>query len=309
MSDSSPALIDAASGAFAATGEPAEVRDFVALLKPRVMSLVVFTAITGLLLAPGAIHPFVGFVAIMCIAIGAGASGALNMWFDADIDAVMRRTCERPVPAGRMDGGVALGFGTTLSVAAVTVMGLATNYVAAALLAFTILFYLLIYTIWLKRRTPENIVIGGVAGALPPVVGWAAVTGGVTMEPLVLFAIIFLWTPPHFWALALFCESDYEKAGVPMLPVVAGEKKTRWRIMAYSLLLVPVGLLPWVMGFAGPLYAVASAVCGGIFLYRAGRLYRTHLEADARRLFAFSIVYLFVLFAALVAEQLIARWV
>lgn len=278
-----------------------------ALLKPRVMSLVVFTAITGLLVAPGTIHPFVGFVAILCIAVGAGASGALNMWFDADIDAVMRRTRERPIPAGRMDGGVALGFGATLAVASVTVMGLATNYVAAALLAFTILFYLLVYTIWLKRRTPENIVIGGAAGALPPVVGWAAVTGGVSIEPLVLFAVIFLWTPPHFWALALFYESDYEKAGIPMLPVVAGEKKTRFRILAYSIALVPVGLLPWIMGFAGPLYAIAATTCGGIFLYRAARLYRTTLEADARRLFAFSIIYLFVLFAALVVEQLIGR--
>lgn len=298
--------MDTASGSFSGP-DVAEVSDFVALLKPRVMSLVVFTAITGLLVAPGTIHPFVGFVAILCIAIGAGASGALNMWFDADIDAVMRRTRERPIPAGRMDGGVALGFGATLAVASVTIMGLATNYVAAALLAFTILFYLLVYTIWLKRRTPENIVIGGAAGALPPVVGWAAVTGGVSIEPLVLFAVIFLWTPPHFWALALFYESDYEKAGIPMLPVVAGEKQTRLRILAYSIALVPVGLLPWIMGFAGPLYAIAAATCGGIFLYRAARLYRTTLEADARRLFAFSIVYLFVLFAALVVEQLIGR--
>lgn len=298
--------MDATSGSFSGP-DVAEVSDFLALLKPRVMSLVVFTAITGLLVAPGTIHPFVGFVAILCIAIGAGASGALNMWFDADIDAVMRRTRERPIPAGRMDGGVALGFGATLAVASVTIMGLATNYVAAALLAFTILFYLLVYTIWLKRRTPENIVIGGAAGALPPVVGWAAVTGGVSIEPLVLFAVIFLWTPPHFWALALFYESDYEKAGIPMLPVVAGEKQTRLRILAYSIALVPVGLLPWIMGFAGPLYAIAAATCGGIFLYRAARLYRTTLEADARRLFAFSIVYLFVLFAALVVEQLIDR--
>lgn len=295
--------MDRAVGSLASTDE-AGVGDFVALLKPRVMSLVVFTAITGLLVAPGAIHPFVGFVAILCIAIGAGASGALNMWFDADIDAVMRRTRERPVPAGRIEKGSALGFGTTLSVASVTVMGLATNYVAAALLAFTILFYLLVYTIWLKRRTPENIVIGGAAGALPPVVGWAAVTGGVAIEPLVLFAIIFLWTPPHFWALALFCESDYEKAGIPMLPVVAGEEKTRARILAYSIALVPVGLLPWIMGFAGALYAVAAGAFGGVFLYRTLRLYRTGLETDARKLFGFSIVYLFVLFAALIVERL-----
>ncbi len=300
--------MEAISDPYAGT-DVAEVRDFVALLKPRVMSLVVFTAVTGLLVAPGAIHPFVGFVAILCIAIGAGASGALNMWFDADIDAVMRRTRERPVPAGRIDKNSALGFGATLSVASVTIMGLATNFVAAGLLAFTILFYLLVYTMWLKRRTPENIVIGGAAGALPPVVGWAAVTGGVTIEPLVLFAIIFLWTPPHFWALALFFESDYEKAGIPMLPVVAGEKKTRTRILAYSLVLVPVGLLPWAMGFAGPLYAVAAGASGGFFLYRAVRLFRTGLEADARRLFTFSITYLFVLFAALVVEQLIARLV
>jgi protoheme IX farnesyltransferase len=311
LSDQSSTLTGTASGSSSGSlpDENAEVRDFVALLKPRVMSLVVFTAFTGLLVAPGNIHPFVGFVAILCIAIGAGASGALNMWFDADIDAVMRRTSERPVPAGRMEGGAALGFGATLSVASVAVMGLATNYVAAALLAFTILFYVLVYTVWLKRRTAENIVIGGVAGALPPVVGWAAVTGGVTVEPLVLFAIIFLWTPPHFWALALFCESDYEKAGIPMLPVVAGEKTTRLRILAYSLVLAPIGLLPWIMGFAGPLYAVVAGVCGGIFLYRAARLYRTAVEVDARRLFTFSIVYLFVLFAALVAEQLIARWI
>lgn len=305
MPDQAPTLTDTPTASLVSTDQAA-AGDFVALLKPRVMSLVVFTGLTGLLLAPGNIHPFVGLVAILCIAIGAGASGALNMWYDADIDAVMRRTRERPVPAGRMDKGSALGFGTTLSVGSVAVMGLATNYVAAGLLAFTILFYVLIYTVWLKRRTPENIVIGGAAGALPPVVGWAAVTGGVAFEPLVLFAVIFLWTPPHFWALALFCESDYEDAGIPMLPVVAGEKKTRSRILIYSFLLVPAGLLPWITGFAGPLYAVISMVVSGIFLYRAVRLYRTGLEADARKLFLFSITYLFAIFAALVVEQLIA---
>jgi protoheme IX farnesyltransferase len=229
-------------------------RDFFELLKPRVMSLVIFTALVGIAVAPGGIHPVIGFTALLCIAVGAGASGALNMWYDADIDARMARTENRPIPSGRVTPREAAGFGAILSVFSVMTMGVLVNWVAAALLAFTIFFYVAIYTMWLKRRTPQNIVIGGAAGAFPPMIGWAAVTGSVSLESAALFLIIFMWTPPHFWALALCRSGDYEKAGVPMLPVVAGEKKTRGQIMLYSLALVPVTLLPGFMGFAGALY-------------------------------------------------------
>lgn len=289
----------------AASSADAGAADFVALLKPRVMALVVFTAMVGLLAAPGSIHPVIGVVAVLCIAVAAGASASLNMWFDADIDAVMERTKNRPIPAGRMDPGTALGFGVTLSVASVTVMGLAVNYLAAGLLALTIGYYVFVYTMWLKRRTPQNIVIGGAAGAFPPMVGWAAVTGTVSPESLALFAIIFFWTPPHFWALSLFCSDDYERAGVPMLPVVAGKPSTLNHIMLYSLLVWPLGVLPFAMGFAGPLYLAVAGVLGAVFCALAFRLWRSGEESHARRMFSFSIFYLFSLFSALGLEALI----
>ena len=287
----------------------AEPRDFLALLKPRVMSLVVLTAITGLVIAPGHLHPTLAFIAILSIAMGAGASGALNMWYDADIDRLMTRTAQRPVAAGRIAPETALGFGVGLSCLSVMMLGLATNWFAATLLAFTIFFYAVIYTMGLKRRTPQNIVIGGAAGAFPPMIGWAAVTGGVAVESIVLFLIIFLWTPPHFWALALFKLKDYGSAGVPMLPNVAGERATRIQIFVYSLILVPVAVAPWLLGFAGPVYGIAAIVLGANFL-RHG--YATLKMADgdprmvpAKKLFAFSIFYLFGLFAILLVEGLV----
>ena len=286
-------------------GEPASVSDFWQLLKPRVMSLVVFTGFIGLLMAPGSIHPVLGITAIMCIAVGAGASGALNMWFEADIDAKMKRTKNRPIPAGRMDRGEALGFGVTLSIGAISIMGLVVNWVAAALLALTIFYYVFIYTVWLKRRTPQNIVIGGAAGAFPPVIGYAAVTGTVEMEALVLFALIFFWTPPHFWSLSLFTRADYKKAGIPMLPVVAGEKETRKQIFLYSLLLAPLGLAPFFMGFAGMAYAAVAGTLGAVFLVGAFRVLKGEGEATARQLFKFSIFYLFALFATLGLERIL----
>jgi protoheme IX farnesyltransferase len=281
-----------------------QVADFVALMKPRVMSLVVFTALVGLLVAPGEIHPVIGFAAILAIAVGAGASGALNMWYEADLDARMVRTRDRPIPSGRMERGVALGFGVSLSIASVSAMGLMVNWVAAGLLAFTIFFYVVVYTIWLKRRTPQNIVIGGAAGALPPVVAWAAVQGTVGLEPLVLFAIIFFWTPPHFWSLSLFCRQDYERAGLPMLPVVAGEAATRRQILYYSLFLAPLSMVPWVMGLAGPAYGIVSLVLGVAFVFLAWKV-QSNGDAAAPRLFRFSLLYLFSLFAVLGSERLI----
>lgn len=283
----------------------AEARDFFALLKPRVMSLVIFTGFVGLVAAPGEMNPVLAFAAILLIAVGAGASGALNMWYDADIDAIMKRTANRPIPAGKVTPGDALGFGLTLSIASVVLLGLIVNVTAAALLALTIFFYVVIYSMWLKRRTPQNIVIGGAAGAFPPVIGWAAVTDSVTIESLVLFGIIFLWTPPHFWALSLFISKDYEKVGVPMLPVVAGPEETRRQIMLYSLLVVPCGIAPYFMGFAGPVYGIVSTLLGAWFLVLAAFVWRGHEKAD-RKLFAFSILYLFSLFATLAAERLIA---
>jgi protoheme IX farnesyltransferase len=291
-------------------GEEAQASDFLALLKPRVMSLVVFTSFVGLWLAPGAMHPMLGFVALLCIAVGAGASASINMWFDADIDAVMKRTRLRPIPQGRISPTDALGLGVTLSVGSVTMMALAVNWTAAALLAGTIGFYVFIYTMWLKRRTPQNIVIGGAAGAFPPMVGWAAVTGGVSLESIVLFAIIFIWTPPHFWALALYRNEDYQRAGVPMLPVVAGLKETRRQILIYSLILAPVTLTPWFIGMSSWLYGLAAGSLGLVFIGFALAVWREG-EGDksldkAQRLFGFSILYLFLIFVLLVADRLVA---
>jgi protoheme IX farnesyltransferase len=289
----------------------AGVEDYLALLKPRVMSLVVFTALVGLLVAPGRVHPVIGFTALLCIAIGAGASGALNMWYDADIDAIMTRTLRRPIPAGRIQPGEALAFGATLAAGSVLVFGVLVNWFAAALLAFTIAFYVFVYTMWLKRSTPQNIVIGGAAGAFPPMIGWAAVTGDVTLAPVLMFLIIFLWTPPHFWALSLLRCDDYARAGVPMLPVVSGYDETRKQILIYTLILAPAGLTPTLFGFAGLIYGAVAALCGAVMLHLAWRVYRDREGAAAasaaRKLFAFSLLYVFVLFAALLADNLLAR--
>jgi protoheme IX farnesyltransferase len=276
------------------------------------MSLVVFSGLIGMLVAPGHLHPVLAFTAVLCIAVAAGACGAINMWYDRDIDAVMRRTRGRPIPAGRIEPGAALGYGITLAVGSVIVMGLAVNPVAAGVLALSIAFYIFVYTMWLKRRTPQNIVIGGAAGAFPPVIGWAAVTGSVDLIPLVLFAIIFVWTPPHFWSLALFANDDYRRAKVPMLPVVSGAKETRRQIVIYALVLVPVTLVPWLVGFSGPVYAIAASVLGLGFLVSVWRVATDRQDAagvsltndaPARAAFKFSILYLFVLFAALAIDQ------
>jgi protoheme IX farnesyltransferase len=287
----------------------ADVSDYIALLKPRVMSLVVFTALVGMVLAPQPVHPVLGFISLLCIAIGAGASGALNMWWDADIDAVMTRTQKRPIPAGRMLPREAMGFGVVLSTGSVLILGLVANWFAASLLAFTIFFYVVIYTMWLKRLTPQNIVIGGAAGAFPPMVGWAAVTGGVSMESLVLFLMIFFWTPPHFWALALLKSDDYAKAGIPMLPVVAGPIETRKHILLYALVMAVIGVLPWFMGFAGIVYGVSSAALGVWFVMLGCQLFRRREGEVAKRaagkMFAFSLFYLFALFAILLGEHIV----
>ena len=289
----------------------AGVEDYVALLKPRVMSLVVFTALVGLMIAPGHVHPVIGFTALLCIAVGAGASGALNMWYDADIDAVMTRTARRPIPAGRVRPDEALAFGSTLAVGSVLVFGVLVNWFAAALLGFTIFFYVFVYTMWLKRSTPQNIVIGGAAGAFPPMVGWAAVTGDIGLAPVLMFLIIFLWTPPHFWALSLLRADDYARAGVPMLPVVAGPDETRKQILLYSIVLAPVGVAPTLFGFAGFAYGAVALICGMLMLLLAWRVYRDRTSpaapASARKLFAFSLLYVFVLFAALLADNALAR--
>jgi protoheme IX farnesyltransferase len=286
----------------------ASVGDFFALLKPRVMSLVVFTALAGIVVAPGHIPPFAAFTALLCIAVGAGASGALNMAYDADIDGRMSRTATRPIPLGHVSRGDALGFGWTLSVGSVAIMGLFFNFLAAALLAFTILFYVVVYTLWLKRRTAQNIVIGGLAGALPPAIGWAAVTGNLTWAPLVLVLITFLWTPAHFWALALFRSDDYARVGVPMMPVVKGKRSTRIQIFVYALLTFVAGLAPSFVGLGGPLYLAAAALFGGWFVFDAWRVLRETDEKGepaAKQLFAVSILYLFVLFASLIAEHVL----
>ncbi len=285
----------------------ADVADYFALLKPRVMLLVVFTAFVGLVRAPAALHPVLALTALLCIAIGAGAAGALNMWWDADIDAKMTRTRGRPIPAGRVEPGEALAFGLVLASASILMLGLAVGLVAAGLLAFTVFFYAVIYTMWLKRRTAQNIVIGGAAGALPPMIGWAAATGSIGLESVLLFLIIFFWTPPHFWALALLRAPEYARAGVPMLPVVAGADKTRRQILIYAVLLAPLGISPALLGFAGIAYGAVAAVLGGLFLVCAWQVFRCRAaagEAAARRLFGFSVLYLFLLFAALLVEAI-----
>jgi protoheme IX farnesyltransferase len=290
-----------------AVSEPARWQDYVALLKPRVMSLVVFTALTGLVCADSHVNPIIGAIAILCIAVGAGASGALNMAFDSDIDALMRRTRGRPVPMGKISRGDAFFFGGALSLFSVMLMGLAVNYLAAGLLAFTIAFYALVYTVWLKRSTPQNIVIGGLAGALPPVVGWAAATGATPLNAWLLCAIIFLWTPPHFWALSLYTSADYAKAGVPMLPVVKGKAHTRLQILLYSLVLVPLGVSPAFLHIGGLLYLAASGGIGGWFLWEAVATFREKNDAKepaAHRLFGVSLLYMAALFAALIVEKL-----
>jgi protoheme IX farnesyltransferase len=287
----------------AGIGEGARVVDYLALLKPRVMSLVVFTGFAGLIAAPGSLHPVIAAIVVLCIAVGAGAAGAINMWYDRDIDAVMERTRRRPIPSGRVEPEEALAFGITLSLFSFMLMGLAVNWVAAGLLALANGFYVFVYTIGLKRRTPQNIVIGGAAGAFPPMIGWAAVTGTVSVESVALFLIIFMWTPPHFWALSLYRAGDYAKAGVPMLPVVAGRAATRRHILAYTLLLVPITFAPAALGVAGPVYASVAAVMGGAFVMLAVQVLRAAGDRAARRMFGFSILYLFVLFAVLIAER------
>ncbi|NMM43724.1 protoheme IX farnesyltransferase [Rhodospirillaceae bacterium KN72] len=281
----------------------AEVRDFISLLKPRVMSLVVFSGFAGMIMAPGSIHPVLAAVAVLCIAVGAGASGAINMWYDRDIDAVMSRTRGRPIPRGRVAPDDALAFGSILASGSVFLMVLAVNYVAAAILAITILFYVFVYTMWLKRSTPQNIVIGGAAGAFPPMIGWAAVTGGVSVESLLLFALIFFWTPPHFWALALYRRGDYEKAGVPMLPVVAGARATKLQMLIYTVLLLPLAVAPYFLGMTGQLYLMAAAVLGGLFLMSAIAVWFDETDKSAKRMFAFSIFYLFALFGAMILDR------
>ena len=296
---------DAAAAAHAL---PAEWRDFFALTKPRVMTLVIFTGLCGMLAAPGSIHPVLGFTAIFCIAIGAGGAAALNQWWEADIDAGMKRTAARPLPAGRMQRTDARDFGLLLSATSVGVLGLAVGWLAASILAISIFYYAVIYTIWLKPRTPQNIVIGGGAGAFPPMIGWIAVTGDITLMPVLLFAIIFMWTPPHFWALALFMQSDYAKVGIPMMPVVKGQASTRKQILVYSILLVPLAATPWFIGGTTALYGIIALGLSLAFLALAVPVsFRRSETGDAmkpeKRLFAFSIIYLFALFAALVADR------
>ncbi|MCW1382569.1 heme o synthase [Novosphingobium sp. KCTC 2891] len=287
---------------------PAEWRDFFALTKPRVMTLVIFTGLCGLLAAPGSIHPVLAFTAILCIAVGAGGAAALNQWWEADIDAGMKRTAQRPLPAGRMERESARDFGFALSGGSVLVMGLANGWLPAAILAFSIFYYAWIYTVWLKPRTPQNIVIGGGAGAFPPLIGWVAVTGHITLMPVLLFLIIFFWTPPHFWALALFVQTDYAKVGIPMMPVVAGEASTRRQILIYAALLLPLALVPWMIGGTGVVYGASALLLGIVFLALSTKVgLRRSVPGDGmlpeKRLFAFSILYLFALFAVLVADR------
>ena len=287
---------------------PAHWRDFLALTKPRVMTLVVFTGLCGMLAAPTSVHPVIGFTAILCIALGAGAAGALNQWYESDIDAVMRRTQKRPLPDGRMDRQAALHFGVGLGAFSVLFMGIAVNLVAAAILTVSILFYVLVYTVWLKRRTPQNIVIGGAAGAFPPLIGWAAATGDIALLPVLLFLFVFLWTPPHFWALALFMKSDYAAAGVPMLPVVSGERTTRTQIGLYTIPMAAVAILPWPLGLTGAIYGIAAVLLTGWFALLAVRVAKRTTHADdamkpEKALFKYSILYLFVMFGALVVDR------
>jgi protoheme IX farnesyltransferase len=284
-----------------------DVADFVVLMKPRVMFLVVFTALVGMVVAPGSMHPVLAIAALICIAAGAGAAGALNMWYDADIDAAMARTAARPIPRGQVTPSEARSFGAVLAMGSVVCLGLMANWLASALLAFTIAFYIFVYTMWLKRTTPQNIVIGGAAGALPPMIGWAAATGTLSFPPFVLFLIIFFWTPPHFWALAILRTRDYARAGVPMLPVVSGEDATRLQILIYSLILAPLGMVPAIIGLGGTLYAVAASILGALFVVLAYACYREREGEKAARaakdLFAYSVLYLFLLFAVLLVEH------
>ncbi len=280
------------------------VRDYVALLKPRVMSLVVFSGVAGMVVAPGHLHPVLALVAVLCIAVASGAAGAINMWYDRDIDAMMDRTAQRPIPQGLVPAEEALAFGVILTIASVTLMGLALNWVAAGLLALASGFYIFIYTMWLKRLTPQNIVIGGAAGAFPPMIGWAAVTGDVSVASIVLFALIFFWTPPHFWALAIFRKLDYQHAGVPMLPVVAGERETKKQMLIYTLLLLPIAISPYFLGIGGITYLAGSIVLGVAFVAFAVQVLRSDDHKPAKRMFAFSILYLFLLFAILIGEHL-----
>ncbi len=298
----------ATAASFTVSSRAATVGDFFALLKPRVMSLVIFTGLAGIVVAPGQVDPIVAFTALLCIAVGAGAAGALNMAYEADIDARMSRTALRPIPMGRIARGDALGFGWTLAIGSVAIMGLFINLAAAFLLAFSIMFYVGVYTLGLKRRTAQNIVIGGLAGALPPAIGWVSVTGSLSVAPLVLVLVIFLWTPPHFWSLALYRSGDYARAGVPMLPVVKGKTATRRQILAYAFALFPAGLMPAAFGVAGPLYAAAAALFGGWFVWEAVAVRRetdSRHEPAARRLFTVSLLYLFVLFATLILERVL----
>jgi protoheme IX farnesyltransferase len=281
----------------------AAVADYIEILKPRVMTLVVFTGLVGLAVAPGHLHPVLALVAVLCLSIGAGAAGAINMWYDHDIDALMRRTAGRPLPACRMMPGEALGFGVVLALGAVLLMGLAVNLVAAELLALTIGFYVFVYTIWLKRRTPQNIVIGGAAGAFPPMIGWAAASGEIGWGAIALFAIIFFWTPPHFWALSLYRTDDYAAAGVPMLPVVVGRHETKRQMLIYTLVLWPVTQLPWVLGVAGTAYAGLSLLLSAIFTALAIQVWRDDSDRSARRMFAFSLLYLFLIFSLVLVDH------
>jgi heme o synthase len=305
MTDITAADQNSAVASFAIS--EASVADYVALLKPRVMSLVVFTALVGMMVTPGHVHPVIGFAALLCITIGAGAAGALNMWYDADIDAIMSRTAQRPIPAGHVLPREAFAFGVTLAVGSVAVLGLVANWLAASLLAFTIFFYVVIYTAWLKRATPQNIVIGGAAGAFPPMIGWAAATGAIGLESVLLFLIIFFWTPPHFWALSLWRAEDYARAGIPMLPVVAGRPETRRQILLYSIVLAPIGASPWLLGYAGLIYGVTAILGGAAMIALASRIMALG-DGDggipaAKRLFGLSILYLFVLFAVLLLDS------
>jgi heme o synthase len=298
LSQSPPSVLFPTAGV-----STAQVRDFVEILKPRVMSLVVFTGFVGLVVAPGHLHPVLAMVAVLCIAVGAGAAGAINMWYDRDIDAVMRRTAARPLPTGRMMPGEALGFGVVLAVGSVVVMALAVNSVAAVLLTLTIVFYVFVYTVWLKRRTPQNIVIGGAAGAFPPLIGWAAVTGDIGWGAIALFAIIFFWTPPHFWALALYRAGDYAEAGIPMLPVVSGPRETKRQMLLYTLVLWPVSIAPTLLGVAGVAYGVGAFALSVLFTVCAVRVWRDHGDRAARQMFGYSLLYLALIFSLLLVDH------
>jgi protoheme IX farnesyltransferase len=287
--------------------QEASISDYYALLKPRVMSLVVFSGFVGLWLAPGRVdmHPFVAFMAIVALALGSGAAGAFNMWFERDVDAKMNRTKNRPIPKGVICADNALGFSIFATMVSLMMMGLATNWVAAGIMGFASFFYVVVYTIWLKPRTPQNIVIGGAAGAFPPMIGWAAVTGDITLYPIILFAIIFIWTPPHFWALALFANEDYKRANIPMMPVAKGERHTKIQMLIYTILLFPLTLAPWIMEYAGLVYGVSAAILSGIFIITAILTLRDTTHTSAKKMFGYSVFYLFALFGALVVDTIL----